>query len=160
MRTIVVAWLAAAFALPAVAAPCELTARDRAEIKAVIERYRASWLAGDEPGVMATFTESPVAAPPNMGQPLLGRKALTDFWWPAGGTPTTITRLDITVEDMQGDCRFAWARGQDSVEWVAQGSDPSKPRGNSGTYVNVMQRSSSGWKIAVHMWNDDPRLRH
>lgn len=137
---------------------CQLSARDRAEIRADIEMYRTSWLAGDRAGVMSTFVEEPVAAPPNMGKPLVGRSALEAFWWPAG-PPTTITRLDITVDDIQGDCRIAWARGQDSVEWVTQGADPSKPRGNSGTYVNVMQRSPAGWKIAVHMWNDDPALR-
>src|SRR5262245_26109601 len=112
----------AAFAVAAAAAvsasgqtpPCgELSGQDVAAIRAVIEAYRAAWVAGDQGGVLATLTPDAVLLPAHGAAPIVGTAAITRYWWPAGGPPTKITKLDISVEGVDGDGRVASAHGRD-----------------------------------------------
>src|SRR5215468_552960 len=80
-----------------------LTGHDRTSIRNVIEKYRTSWLAGDAEGVMSTFTEDAVLLPAQGSAPVVGRDAIRKYWWPAGAPPTTITKLNITYEEMDGE---------------------------------------------------------
>jgi len=140
--------------------PASLSAQDATAIKATIEKYRTSWLAGDADGVLGTFTDDAVLLPAQGGAPVVGREAIRKYWWPAGGPPTTITRLEITYEDVGGDCRIGYARGRDEVGWTLEDHGAAKSHGNSGTYLNVMRKRPDGsWRISHHMWDDDPRLR-
>ncbi len=85
-----------------------LSASDATAIRTVIEAYRTSWLRGDEKGVLATFTPDAVLLPAHGGSPVVGIAAIKSYWWPPEAPPTTITRLDITAEGLQG-------RGKGSV---------------------------------------------
>jgi ketosteroid isomerase-like protein len=145
------------FPLSADARPsCRFTAHDAAGIRATIARYRERWLAGDAEGVMATFTREPILLPPGSAPPFVGQTAVRGFWFPPGPA-TKVTRLDITVEEVGGDCKVGWARGLDAVEWAGTGG---AIHGNAGTYLNVMQKGADGvWRISHHMWDDDPKRR-
>ncbi len=85
-----------------------LTEHDRTSIRNVIEKYRTSWLAGDAEGVMSTFTEDAVLLPAQGSAPVVGREAIRKYWWPAGAPPTTVTKLNITYEEMGGECGTAF----------------------------------------------------
>jgi uncharacterized protein (TIGR02246 family) len=137
-----------------------LTEQDRTAIRSVIEKYRTSWLAGDAAGVMSTFTDDAVLLPAQGSAAVVGREAIRRYWWPAGGPPTTITKLNITYEQIGGECGIAYARGKDEVGWTIEENGTKKNRGNSGTYLNVMRRLPDGtWRISHHMWDDDPTKR-
>ena len=136
---------------------CILTDQDRTAIRSTIEKYRTSWLAGDAEGVMGTFAEDAVLMPPQGIAPAVGREAIRKYWWPAGGPTTTITKLNITYEDIGGECSTAYARGRDEVGWIIEENGTRKSHGNSGTYLNVMRRLPDGsWRISHHMWDVDP----
>jgi hypothetical protein len=73
-----------------------LSAGDEAAVRAVIEKYRRSWLEGDAEGVMATLGSDAVLLPAHGAAPVVGGDAIRRYWWPAGAPPTTITVLDIS----------------------------------------------------------------
>jgi uncharacterized protein (TIGR02246 family) len=126
-------------------------------VRDVLEAYRTSWLRGDAKGVLATLTPDAVLLPAHGAAPVVGTSAITQYWWPPDGPPTTITRLDISVEHLGGDCQVAFVSGHDDVRWTAVENGVTKTHGHPGTYLNVLQRTPDGtWRIARHMWDDGP----
>src|SRR5262249_36069096 len=95
-------------------------------VRAVLETYRTSWLRGDAEGVLGTFTSDAVLLPAHGAGPVVGMEAIRRYWWPAGAPPTTITRLEITVEQIGGDCRLAYAQGRDGGTSRAPGPLPQR----------------------------------
>lgn len=138
---------------------CEnsLSEQDRTAIRNAIEKYRTTWLAGDAEGVMGTLTDDAVLLPAQGRAPVVGREAIWKYWWPAGGPTTTVTKLNITYEEIGGECSTAYARGRDEVGWTILEDGTRKSHSNSGTYLNVMRRLPNGsWRISHHMWDIDP----
>ena len=134
-----------------------LSPRDVEAIRAVIEAYRAAWLRGDAKGVLDTLTPDAVLLPAHGSSPVVGTSAITKYWWPPDAPPATITKLDITVEDVEGDCRVASAHGRDDVEWTQVEEGTTRAHGHPGTYLNVMRKLPDGsWRISRHMWDDGP----
>jgi uncharacterized protein (TIGR02246 family) len=132
-----------------------LSEKDAAAVRGVIEAYRTAWLRGDAQAVMATLTADAVLLPAQGAKPVIGTDAITNYWWPRGGPPTTITKLDITVEQLGGDCQIAHAHGRDDVAWTVQENGTTKTYGHPGTYLNVLKRQRDGsWRISHHMWDD------
>ena len=142
-------------ATPASRCSATLSKQDTAAVKAVIESYRTSWLADDAEGVLKTFTDDAVLLPHHGGSAVVGRQALKDFWWPAGTSPVKLNKLDISVEEVGGDCNFAYARGHDAISWTVEEGGTQKTYVNSGTYLNVLRKMPDGtWRISHHMWDD------
>lgn len=134
---------------------CELTAADKDAIRAVMEKYRTSWLSGNAAGVQSTFADDAVLLPHHGDAAVVGLNAIKEYWWPAGAPPTPITKLEITTEAFGGSCEVAFVRGHDSVGWTQQEDGKTVAYGNSGTYLNVMKRLPDGtWRIWQHMWDD------
>ncbi len=136
---------------------CEatLSERDAAAIRGVIEAYRTSWLRGDEKGVLETFTPDAVLLPAHGAVPVVGIAAIQSYWWPPEAPPTAITKLEITTEGLQGDCRIAHVYGRDDVAWTTVEKGATKRSGHPGTYLNVMRKMPDGsWRISRHMWDD------
>jgi uncharacterized protein (TIGR02246 family) len=132
-----------------------LSEQDVAAIRAIIEAYRTSWLAGDEQAVLKTLTDDAVLLPHHGDAPVVGRSAITKFWWPDGAPPTKITKLIITIDEVGGDCSVAYARGRDEVSWSIEERGTTKTYGNAGYYLNILRKLPDGtWHISHHMWDD------
>jgi uncharacterized protein (TIGR02246 family) len=132
-----------------------LTEQDVASIKAVIETYRTTWLAGDTEGVLNTLTEDAVLLPPHAGSPVVGRAAIRQYWWPDGAKPAKITKLNISVEQVGGDSTIGYARGRDEVAWSAEDNGTMKDYAVAGIYLNVMRKLPDGsWRVSHHMWDN------
>ena len=142
---------------PAGAAECTgaLSERDVQAIRAVIETYRTAWLRGDAKGVLGTFTADAVLLPAHGAPRVAGTAAITSYWWPPNSPATTITKLDITVEAIEGNCGFASVYGRDDVEWTQVEGGATRAHGHPGTYLNVLRKMPDGsWRISRHMWDD------
>jgi uncharacterized protein (TIGR02246 family) len=134
-----------------------LTKEDAANVRAATEAYRTAWLRGDADGVLGTLTADAVLLPAHGARPIVGREAITRYWWPAGAAPSRITKLDITVDGLGGDCAIAYAYGRDDVAWTQEEKGASKAYGHPGTYLNVFRKLPDGtWRISHHMWDDGP----
>lgn len=161
-RVLLLIGFLASSALPNPAEECgaNLTEQDKSSIQATIEKYRASWLRGDREAVLDTFTDDGVVLPAQGAAALVGRSAIRNYWWPEGVTPPKITKLDITYENIGGDCRIAYVYGRDEVGWTVQNRDMAESHASSGTYLNVMKKLPDGsWRISHHMWDIDPSKR-
>jgi uncharacterized protein (TIGR02246 family) len=134
-----------------------LTSTDTVAIKAVVEAYRTAWLRGDAEGVLQTFTASSVLSPAQGAEPVVGLETIEEYWWPKDAPETKIVQLDISVEQVEGDDCFAFARGNDTVAWsTVQAGQVMKTR-HKGKYLNVMKKMPDGsWRILQHMWDDQP----
>ncbi len=132
-----------------------LSAQDARAIHEVIEAYRTSWLRGDARGVLETLTPDAVLLPAHGAPPVIGTVAITAYWWPTDAPPTRVTKLEITTEALQGDCRIAYVHGRDDVAWTMVEGGVTKAYGHPGTYLNVMKKTLNGsWRISRHMWDD------
>lgn len=132
-----------------------IPAKDARAVRDVIEAYRTAWLRGDARAVLATLTEDAVLLPAHGAPPVTGTAAIREYWWPASAPPTTITKLNITIEGVGGDCRIAYAHGHDDVWWTALEDGTTKTYGHPGTYLNVLRKLPDGsWRISHHMWDD------
>jgi uncharacterized protein (TIGR02246 family) len=142
---------------PAADSKGALSAADQAKIRAVVEAYRSAWLANDPEGVLRVFAEDAVLMPHHGVEPVLGKRAAREFWFPAGGPPTTITAFTPTIDQIEGDHDLAYVRGRSRVEWVTGAGPEAKRFRNAGTNLAVLRRQRDGaWRIAVLMWDDPP----
>lgn len=133
----------------------QLTPQDEDAIKATIEAYRTCWLANDAKGVLKTFTDDAVLLPAHGTPAVVGIAAIEKYWFAPGGAMTTITGLEITVDQVSGDGTLAFARGVDRVAWTITQDGATHRHFHPGTYLNVMKKMPDGsWRIQVHMWDD------
>lgn len=134
-----------------------LTAADDKAIRATIEAYRAAWLANDAKAVLRTFTDDAVLQPAHGSPAVVSIDAIEKYWFTPGGPPTTITELNITVDQVGGNGALAFARGLDGVAWTVSDGAAQRRHFHPGTYLNVMKKLPDGsWRIQVHMWDDGP----
>src|SRR4051812_32184249 len=105
---------------------CELTPADAAVVRGVMSNYRDAWMAADAKAVLALFTRDAVLLPHHGDDPVVGLAAIEGFWWPPGSPPFTLTRMEVTVDEVGGDCRIAHARGSDEIEWTGSGRTHSQ----------------------------------
>lgn len=143
--------------IPAGAADCSgaITVEDRSAIRAVVEEYRTAWLRGDSQGVLKTFADDAVLLPAHGARPIVGKDAIVRYWWPAGGPPSRVTKLEITVDGLEGGCSTASAYGRDDVAWTQDEKGVARAYGHPGTYLNVFRKTADGtWRISRHMWDD------
>lgn len=130
---------------------------DEKAIRATIEEYRTAWLANDAEGVLKVFTTDAVLLPAHGMPAVVGTEGITKYWFAPGGPQTTVTRLDITVDQVNGSGTLAFARGLDGVGWTVTQNGTIHRHFHPGTYLNVMRKAPDGrWRIQVHMWDDGP----
>jgi uncharacterized protein (TIGR02246 family) len=161
-------WLAATLiSLSFLASPCAasgstgqlngLSPDDEIAIKTTIEAYRTAWLANDAKSVLKTLTDDAVLLPAHGAPAVVGLEAIEKYWFTPGGPLTTITGLDLTIDEAGGNRTLAFARGLDSVAWTVTENGVTRRHSHSGTYLNVMKKRPDGsWRIEVHMWDDGP----
>jgi ketosteroid isomerase-like protein len=92
-----------------------LTPADYNAIRSTIEAYRTTWLANDAKGVLKTFSGDAVLMPAHGTPAVVGIAAIEKYWFTPGGPVTTVTGLDITVDEIDGNAALAFARGADRV---------------------------------------------
>jgi uncharacterized protein (TIGR02246 family) len=134
-----------------------LTPADYNAIRSTIEAYRTTWLANDAKGVLKTFSGDAVLMPAHGTPAVVGIAAIEKYWFTPGGPVTTVTGLDITVDEIDGNAALAFARGADRVTWTVTQDGVTHRHSHPGTYLNVMKKMPDGsWRIRAHMWDDGP----
>ena len=133
---------------------------DEASIREVLERYRTAWLANDPEGVRSCFTQEAVLMPHHGTEPVVGMKAINNFWFPSSATKTTILKFKRTVEEIGVEGGLAYARGQGKVVWKVEDKGQSEEWRTGGTYMAILKKQASGkWLISHLIWDDVPNER-
>lgn len=146
-----------ALAVVAMLAACdtsnELSDTDRDAIRAAALSYSAGWLTNDADAVMQPFVAEPVLSP--SGLPWLeGQQAARDFWFPANGSATAVTKFDQVVLETGGSGDLGFVRGTFELAFVYDGT----PYESGGKFVSLLRRQPDGaWKITHQVWDDYPR---
>jgi uncharacterized protein (TIGR02246 family) len=125
-------------------------------VQAVADAYVEAWLANDSSSVLAALSEDAVLLPQGQA-PVRGKEAIAEFWWPAGGPPTTITRYVSTVEqmDVSGTLASIWGTAELGFAWEADGE--LQEATNRSAYLMVLRPDASGaWRISHRMWGRLP----
>jgi ketosteroid isomerase-like protein len=126
--------------------------RDEA-IKATL-RYRDAWRANDAALVMATLTRDAVLLPGGL-EPIIGEKAIRDFWWPSDGPSTTVISMEQIVDNVTAENGLAIVRGHGSVDFILTQRNKKESRTARHTFLNVVHRQANGsWLIVERMWSD------
>lgn len=155
-----IAWTVLAVApapAPAADSTRTLTAADQAKVRAVLEAYRSAWVANDQEAVLRVFAETAVLMPNQGIEPIVGKQAAREFWFPSGGPPTTITAFTLAIDQLDGDHELAYLRAHSRVEWVTGTGPEAKRFRNAGTNLTVLRRQRDGtWRVVVLMWDNPP----
>ena len=127
---------------------------DKEAVLALDKAYNTTWKDGDADAVMALFVDDAVVIPHHGDNPIEGKLALRNFWFPEGGSPTVVPIFDHVSDEViiYGDVGVV--RGRFSLVWIYEGTRTEIPSGN---YVNIAVRTKDGWRIKWLTWNDDPR---
>ena len=134
-----------------------LRSTDVSAIRAVLERYRASWLANDAEGIRGTFTPDAVLMPHHGVAPVVGMAAINQFWWPANASKTTIVKFVQTVDEVDGSGSLAYLRGRSEVAWKVAAPSKLHSWHNSGNFVAILKKRADGkWLISHLIWDDVP----
>lgn len=131
-----------------------LPVKDVEAIKAVQAAYRQAWLRNDETAILSAFTDDAVFFP-NGGSPVRGKAAIRKFWFAPSATVTTITRFDDEIEEVIGEGDLAAVTGTNIIYWTTEDKakkDTKKFIGRS-TFVALVVRRATGWKIYKQFWN-------
>jgi uncharacterized protein (TIGR02246 family) len=136
------------------------TPDDAALIRAVLERYRSSWLANDPNGVRSCFAEDAVLLPHHGVNPVVGMKAITDFWFAPSNAKTTVLKFERTVDEIGGDGSISYARGRSEVVWRIEDKGTTQEWRTHGSYMAILKKQADGsWLISHMVWDDVPNER-
>lgn len=130
------------------AATPELSSADVAAVRATIDTYAKTALAGDWDAWGKTLATDVVYMPPNQ-PPLLGRDAAVAF----GKSFPKITSMSITPEDITGRADLAYVRGKYSYSAaLPDGTAVSE----SGVFLEIHRRQADGsWPYTQAIWHAD-----
>ena len=128
----------------------ELTAKDVADIKAVIERWRIAFVENKRDDLANVITADVVLMPPNV-QPFVGKDAAMGYMkaFPA------ITRFDVTTDEVIGRGDVAYVRGTYSLDLTL--ADSTKAH-DQGSFLEIHHKQADGsWPYTRLIWHsNDP----
>src|SRR3954462_246374 len=131
-----------------------LSAEDSVAVRAVLERYRTTWLANDENGVLSTFAKNAVLMPAHGGLPVEGLTEIKKYWWPQSTTKTTITKFVQKLEEVGGNEGLVYARGTSDVEWTSENGGTTQEWQNDSSFLFLLKREADGaWRISHLIWD-------
>ena len=126
------------------------TADDEAAVRAICQQFNIAWLAGNSDDVLALYTPDAVLIPHHGEKPIAGKENIRQYWFNPEYPPTRVLKMENTIAEAEGSGDMAFVRGTGYLEYEFQHQRYS----NRGNFVQIFKRSSNGWKIFRHIWND------
>jgi uncharacterized protein (TIGR02246 family) len=124
-------------------------------LRSLVQAYGAAWLEGEAETVLRLFSEDAVLLPHHGVEPVVGKAAMRAFWWPPGAPPTTVTRFELTPDDIGGDGDLGYIRGRFELAYEIVNNGALQAVTNAGTFIVLARRSGDAeWSMTHHMWDD------
>ena len=134
-----------------------ISSSDAAAIRAVLERYRTGWLAGNPDTVRNCFTQDAVLLPHHGVLPVVGMAAINEFWFPVNSAKATIIKFVQTLDEVGGEGTLAYVRGRSEVAWRVEDGANSQNWRNGGNFLVVLKKRADGtWLMSHLIWDDPP----
>lgn len=126
------------------------TAADRRAVDTLRQRYNAAWLDGERESILSLFTEDALLLAD--GLPAVdGREAIATFYWPADGSPSTVTHFTSSSRRLEVSGDLAYDQGTYVLAFALDGV--SEPVSTAGDYIAVARRQEDGlWRWALYGW--------
>ena len=139
---------------PLAKAQTESEQADITALRALDQAYASEWIEGDADGVMALFTEDATLVPHHGDAPIVGHRAIREFWFNPDYPPTVIPEWTRSGEEIIVSGDVGIVRGRARLVWEFVGTRTTIPASN---YVLIAVRQPDRWRIRMLTWNDDPR---
>ncbi|MCK8479807.1 nuclear transport factor 2 family protein [Psychroserpens algicola] len=114
------------------------------------KEYEKSWLENDSLKIMETLTIDAVLIPHHGDIPIVGVKAIKDFWWPAKFSPSKVTIFESTYNDVGYENKLGFISGRFKLGFNYEG----KKYYDEGNYLNIVEKRNGKWKLSRLIWND------
>lgn len=129
-------------------------ADDAAQIQQINQAYLQAWLRDDAAAVLALF-EPEARISPNRLFPIEGLEGMRAFWFPDGGSVTTIHRSKAEDLGVSVLGELGVTTQKTVLEWSYEKGDTRMARLQEGINTTVFRRQpDGGWKIWREMWTD------
>ena len=130
----------------------KFTPQDQKEIQALEQEYTRVWLESDTLGLMNLLTDDIVLQPAGM-EPIVGKEAAMNHWFPDDGSKTTINSYTITNEEIDGTSEIAYSRGRGDLNFTYEYNDQSGDYQSKSISLTIYKKNENGeWKISKRMW--------
>jgi ketosteroid isomerase-like protein len=131
-----------------------LSAEDIEQIREINRRYTQGWLEGDSSKVLGLYTNSATIIPSGL-LPILGKKAITDFWFPNDNSTTVIHYYDLEILDIIGTGNLAYSYEHGKWSLTYEKDEFRLDRKAESYAVTIYVKAESGeWKITKRIWTD------
>ncbi len=131
------------------------TEQDAEAVRAVADAYVDGWLQDDADAVMATLSPDAVLLPQGSA-PIQGEEAIRNFWWPAEGTVTRVTRYESSIDDLQISGTLAYVRGFAELTFTWEQDGETAEQTSKSAYLMTLRRDGGDWRITNRMWGRLP----
>jgi uncharacterized protein (TIGR02246 family) len=149
MRALIVILAALSSAVPAIAA-APLTKADRNQVARLPARFTDGWLHDSRAEVMGLFAPEAIFIPHDGVKPHVGKRAITEFWFPATGAGGKVTAFVMTAEGVSGEGDQALVWGKSDLDWQDKTTAYHWP----GYYLMSARRRHGKW-LVTHLMSSD-----
>ena len=133
----------------------QLSSDDLKKIKQLEDDYVKGWFADNQQkSVLKVFEENVAFIPHHGDKPVVGIKALREFFWP-GGKGGIVNSFNHYPDKIEGNNQIAWLRGRFDINYSWIVDKDTTTTLNEGNYVLIARKQEDDqWKIATFIFND------
>jgi ketosteroid isomerase-like protein len=140
----------------ALSVACSADSADEAQqVRNSMTAYRDAWLRGDQAGVLDGVAGDIVLHMPTpSGKPVVGKEAVTVFWFPATDVSYPITTYEVSQEEIIVHGDLALYSGISRLSWhTLRGEVRSDSATAVSEFLNVLKREEGRWRLVRIMYN-------
>ena len=131
-----------------------LTEKDKEIIRLIPDAYTKGFLEDDSSAILELFSEDAVLIPPRGGSPVIGLKAIREFFWPTGSPPLRVNKFTKTQAETDGAGNIAYTRGITKIEFSKQYDGVWNTYSKEGNYLIIFKKKpDNNWYIFRAIWN-------
>lgn len=125
------------------------------QIASTMQTYRDAWKRGDTATILQTLSPGMILFPAGKNaKPLIGKEAVSKFWFPESDISYPIIEYVITNEEINGSGNIAYYQGTSRLIWFTLENGTGRDTTTSiSEFTNILVKLEDGWKIHRIMFN-------
>lgn len=133
----------------------ELTDEDMTDIELTMHEYREAWKQGDSVAVMNKISPEIILFQTGKSStPLVGKKEVSDFWFPKSEISYPITEYVISNKEINGSGDYVYYQGISKLSWYTLNNNIASDSSTVvSEFISILRRYGNEWKIYRQMYN-------